>query len=189
MSDRSKQTASLNAALWRATLLAFAILLMTGPAMYSLLKEAQARRPAENPRRAHFGALWSSATEGASLGQVVAAMGRADNQSSHLERIPACRDPCEAPCTTYHTCVAEHEWYSSLSSDSADVYSICVDDHEVVRQVSKGMRFQFDVSGLSSHDTFAGFIRLQLVATLLAVPLAAALALWHRFVPLRTRVE
>ncbi len=51
------------------------------------------------------------------------------------------------------------------------------------------MRFHFDVSGFSSHDTFAGFVGLQLVATVLAVPLAAALALWHHLVPVRQRLE
>jgi len=182
--DEQRGADPLDAPGWRAAIVGSCLALICGTSLFALLAQSNHSASSENPRRELFASIWPSIIEGRGLSEVVAALGPADETESRFEQIPACPDPCSVPCSTFHTCVSAHSWYSSLAEDQAEIYSLCTDDADIVRRTSKGVSFRLSFSS-GPHDDLAGFVAWQAFATVLGVPVAVGLWLWHRWRPVR----
>jgi hypothetical protein len=176
--------------LWQATFIGLTLVLLSGSAWFAIVyRFGLSPEPPENPRRPKFAELWASVKDGAQLSAALDIMGPPDRRREQAEQVRDCACPCTLPCDTYHTCVVEYEWLSSLRAEAGDVYSLCADADGVVRRTSRGMQFQLN-SAYAGGYAAAEVVGWAVLAFLLALPLSWALHAARRLWPKRvTRIE
>ncbi len=183
-----RSTRAIASHLWRAAFVGFTLLLFGSSAWLVVrAREVAQAGDADSRSRARFEAIWSSVAEGQRAADVIARMGRPDDERVVSERIPDCSGTCGAaalPCEQFHICVQEYEWRSEPEPQSSTVYSVCADADGIVRRQSTGM--SFNLASVGDWYGSADVVAWAIGSLLFGLPLAALLMAKRRMKPYRT---